>query len=110
MKRICIFVFLLSLVSCSHTMIDAVDNVRPNVRLKRSITTKSGSEIDDLAARKALHRAQSNHLTILMHGIRLKDSVYVQTLSQEEMARIGITDEELDFSRRYLEELNKGLN
>ncbi len=45
-----------------------------------------------------------------MHGIRLKDSVYVQTLSQEEMVRIGITEEELDFSRRYLEELNKGLN
>lgn len=54
-----------------------------------------------------MHCIQSDHIVMLINGIVSKDSVYVQTLTPKDMADLGITEEEMAFNDKYLDELNR---
>ena len=59
--------------------------------------------------REILHKAQRNHIAILIHSIVFRDGAFVQTLGQKELAELGITEEEYVFAQNYLDELNNML-
>ena len=42
-----------------------------------------------------------------MHHVELRDSVYVQTLTEEDLESLGITRDEKSFGEKYVNELNK---
>ena len=70
--------------------------------------TKSGAmkepDYDQSAVR---YYFQTNRRVFLMHHVEYKDSTYVQTLSEDEMAAFGITDGQKEFGNRYVVELNQ---
>ena len=64
----------------------------------------SNEVLDDA---QLLHQAQTDHYIILMHHVEFKDSVYVQTLTDDDMVNLKITDEERAFSNDYVVSLNE---
>ena len=50
---------------------------------------------------------QKNRRVILMHHVAYKDSAYVQTLSDDDMQSLGMTDEQKEFGSRYVVDLNE---
>ena len=43
---------------------------------------------------------------MLISGVAIKDSTYIQTLTTEDFVSLGITEEEMEFSSVYINELN----
>lgn len=54
-----------------------------------------------------LSKAQRNHYLILMHHVELRDSVYVQTLTDADMQNLRITEAEKAFGEQYVVYLNE---
>ena len=50
---------------------------------------------------------QTNRRILLMHHVEYRDSAYVQTLSEDEMAAFGITNEQKEFGSQYLVKKNR---
>lgn len=55
------------------------------------------------------HIAQTDHYLIIMHHVEFRDSVFVQTLTDEDMVNLNITDAERAFSSNYVVSLNEML-
>ena len=55
---------------------------------------------------KALHYAQSNHITMIIKHVAFRDSVYVQTLTDEDYRTLDISQEEINFGNYYVATLN----
>lgn len=62
-----------------------------------------GNQIDEAAV---LHYYQTDHRMILMRHVVLRDSVYVQTLTEEDMINLHITPEEQAFGEAFVLQLN----
>ena len=113
MKRIILVYFLAlsvaSVSSCSHRIseFDLEESVNKN---KLSLPTTKGGNNPGYVSLETIHKAQTNHVAILIHGIMFQDGVFVQTLKIKDMTDIGITDEEYEFAQEYLEALNKALH
>ena len=63
-----------------------------------------GNQIDEATV---LHYYQTDHRMILMRHLELRDSVYVQTLTEEDMVNLHITQEEKAFGESYVVQLNE---
>ena len=70
--------------------------------------TKAATEVmqqPDEAA--VLHYYQTDHRMILIHHVELRDTVYVQTLTEEDMQSFNMTEEERSFGEAYVVQLNE---
>ncbi len=71
--------------------------------------TKSGcssTHYAQLPAAEVRHWFQTNHRSILIQHILLRDSVYVQTLTEADLLNLNITEEERNFSDACVTKLN----
>ena len=71
--------------------------------------TKSGgtsTPCSQLSATEVQHFFQTNHHSILIQHILLRDSVYVQTLTEDDLVNLNITEEERAFSDTCVAKLN----
>lgn len=93
-------------VSCSSLLLEPAF-VEEVSRKQISPSTKSAQPETEEDADLFLYKTQTNHYLILMHHVQLCDSIYVQTLTQEDMENLKITDEEQEFSRLYVVQLNE---
>ena len=73
-------------------------------RPKTRAMSGEGNQIDEAAM---LHYYQTDHRMILMRHVELRDSVYVQTLTEEDMVNLHITPEEQAFGEAYVLQLNE---
>ena len=70
----------------------------------------TGYLLDYAIETAALHNYEgtlTDHRSILVRHVELRDSVYVQTLTEEDMAIFGITESERAFGDSYLVQLNE---
>lgn len=72
----------------------------------QAIETKSTTPVFSLNSDELKHCFQSNHIAMLISGVAIKDSTYIQTLTTEDFVSLGITKEEMEFSSVYINELN----
>lgn len=105
-KLLLILTALLLLLSCSPLLLEPVF-VEEVGNEHMPPTTKSVQPETEEDADLFRHKVQTNHYLILMHHVQLCDSVYVQTLTQEDMRNLKITAEEQEFSRQYVVQLNE---
>lgn len=108
MNRIVIFALtMLVLASCSSMLLE--QEAHESIPNEESLPmTKSGmvkeADYDQSAVQ---YYFQTNRRVLLIHHVEYKDSTYVQTLSEDEMAAFGITDGQKEFGSRYVVELNQ---
>ena len=96
----------LLLLSCSPLMVESAAPESVPECLQRPATRAEIQEPQsDMSSR--VHYFQTNHRIILMHHVELRDSVYVQTLTEEDLESLGITRDEKSFGEKYVNELNK---
>lgn len=98
-------IYTLCSSSCSSMMLEPAisDNNIPEEGTPVTRSVVENQQTDPTAIR---HYFQTNHKIILIHHIELRDSIYVQTLSEEDMDSLHITEEERAFSDYYLANLN----
>lgn len=104
MKRI--IPFLLLIASCSPLSELIIQEPEEDVVIGLPSTKADGNPATRLNYHKALHIAQSNHITMIVKHVTLIDSTYVQTLTEEDFNALGFTKEEIDFSNHYVGVLN----
>ena len=108
MNRIVIFaIALLLFSSCSQLLLEPAE---PEImQFEDGVpATKSAVGMDAKYDPSAMrYYFQTNRRVILMHHVVYRDSAYVQTLSDDEMKAFGITDEQKEFSRQYVVQLNE---
>ena len=54
-----------------------------------------------------LHLLQSNHASMLINNVILREGKYVLALSEKDLEALGITEEETNFVNEYIDALNK---
>ena len=94
-------------VSCSHKLMEPMMNepyIGRETGLPATKTGASGSQQDEA---ELLSKAQRNHYLILMHHVELRDSVYVQTLTDTDMQNLKITEAEKAFGEQYVVFMNE---
>lgn len=110
--RLSLIMLLFFVASCSTLVLEPAEqdaigqqaSVRP--RTKSGSTTNQSSLLSDP---EVLHFFQTDHRSILIQHVELQDSVYVQTLTEEDMASFHITEEEKAFGDAYVVKLNEFL-
>ena len=93
-------------VSCSHNLVEPMPEEPSRSCVGARPLTKSWEPVSSPEEAELLCRAQRNHYLILMHHVELRDSVYVQTLTEDDMCNLKITDEEQAFSEGYVDYMN----
>jgi len=113
MKNIYIFVLAatLCLVACSRVLLEPMlperaiygdsDDDAPLTRVNEPLETTDESEL--------LHELQTNHYLLLMHHVVLRDSTYVQSLTEADFNSLDITEQERTFSFQYVTLMNEQL-
>ena len=71
---------------------------------KTKAVVGEGEQLDEVAV---LHYYQTNHRIMLIRHVELRDSLYVQTLTKEDMANLHITPAEQAFGEEYVVQLNE---
>ena len=74
------------------------------LRTKSATPTTQGMQLSDS---EVLNFFQTDHRSILIQHVELQDGVYVQTLTEEDMANFHITEEEKAFGDAYVVKLNE---
>ena len=97
--------FLISICSCSQ--LKEVIQEPETVSEPLSIATKAEVETPFVSEEIRLHFIQSSHIAMLIDGVALIDSMYVQTMADEDMKSLGVTEEEKSFSDAYVAVLNE---
>lgn len=107
MKQLVLILSAFIVLSCSQLMEvvqePAIEEEKTDMPLTKSVKPKEPISFE------ALHKIQTDHITMLVNGVMFIDSVFVQTLTEKDMAVLKINEEEQAFSRRYVKELNDGL-
>ena len=100
----------ITLFGCSRLLLDPV-MVEPELdETTGRPKTKSGTDAPGIIDEAILlHQAQTDHYIMLMHHVEFRDSIYVQTLTEEDMASLGITETERVFSNDYVVSMNEFL-
>ena len=57
-----------------------------------------------------LHLLQSNHASMLINNVILRESKYVLALSEQDLKALGISKEETIFVKEYIDALNKEIH
>lgn len=101
------FSIALIVSSCSINLLEqAIDEPYSEaaevIPLTRSVVAEP--ELDEAIL---LHMAQTDHYIILMHHVEFRDSLYVQTLTSDDMLNLQITEEEQQFGHNYVVCLNE---
>lgn len=111
MRHFFSFVLFLVLVSCSTLIQEPCEPDNPIAQTDRLPLTRSSlqpeNEVDATSVR---HYYQTDHRIILIRHVELRDRVYVQTLTEDDMTKLNITEEERAFGVTYLTNLNKLIN
>ncbi len=97
--------FLISICSCSQ--LKEVIQEPESVSEQLSIATKAAVETPFVSEGMRQHFVQSSHIAMLIDGVALIDSLYVQTMTDEDMKGLSITEEEKSFSDAYVAVLNE---
>lgn len=103
-----ISLFLLS--SCSTLVLEPAEPMLEQTgREAVPITKGTGSQpvAVQLDRMEVLHHFQTDHRSILIQHVERRDSVFVQTLTEEDMAALNITEDEQAFSNAYVVQLNE---
>ena len=98
---------LLFLSICSCSQLKEVLQEPETVSEPLSIATKAEVETPFVSEEIRLHFIQSSHIAMLIDGVALIDSMYVQTMTDEDMKGLSITEEEKSFSDAYVAVLNE---
>ena len=56
---------------------------------------------------EVLHHFQTSHKSILIQHVEFRDSVYVQTLTEDDMQTFNMTEEERAFGDAFVVKLNE---
>ena len=108
MKRINVTFLALSflVMSCSPLL---QEPIAPEAFLpeENMPLTRSGESSQPVDYSAVTHFFQTDHRMILVHHMEFRDSVYVQTLTPEDMISLRITEEERDFATQYVVKLNE---
>lgn len=108
MNKIIIFaVAMLMFSSCSQLLLEPAAPESNLVEAGAPATKANGGKEANYDWSAARDHFQTSRRIILMHHVVYRDSAYVQTLSEEDMAAFGITDELKEFSRQYVVQLNE---
>lgn len=105
MKKLSLFI-LFSLVSCSQMLEIGYENEIDTDCYISSAETKSATPDYSFSKDELLHMFQSSHIAMLINSVIQKDSIYIQTLTNEDFASLGITDKEVEFSSDFIKALN----
>ena len=108
MKRINVTFLALSflVMSCSPLL---QEPIAPEAFLpeENMPLTRSGESSQPVDYSAVTHFFQTDHRMILVHHVEFRDSVYVQTLTSDDMISLNITDDEQEFSNQYVISLNE---
>lgn len=110
MKRILALLLILSLCACSALILEPAEPEVGHNEAGAHPLTKSGgvpSQPSSLSDLEVLHFFQTDHKSILIQHVVRRDSVFVQTLTEEDMQALHITEEEQAFGAAYLVQLNE---
>ena len=69
--------------------------------------TRSGEPSTQVDYSAITHFFQTDHKAMLIQHVERRDSVFVQTLTEEDMAALNITEDEQAFSNAYVVQLNE---
>ena len=104
-------VFLLSLLlmfSCSTLVMEPAEPLIGVETETGTLQTRAiVGEEEQLDEAAVLNYYQTNHRMILMRHVELRDTIYVQTLTGDDMAKLHITPAELAFGEEYVVQLNE---
>jgi hypothetical protein len=105
MRKLGLLFILVSLVSCSQMLeIGYEGGINPDCNISAA-ETKSVIPNCSLNKDELLHMFQSSHIAMLINGVIQKDSIYIQTLTDEDIVSLGITEKEMEFSSDYIKTL-----
>ena len=105
-KQINMIIAGLLCVSCSQLLLEPAAPESPVLQEDRPLT-KTGSSSPQTDYTSARHFFQTDHRIILMNHVELRDSAYVQTLTEEDMRNLHITESERAFCEGYVVQLNE---
>ena len=98
MKKIILILSMIIFASCSTMIMEPAEPMvgveEKAMRLKTRAMSGEGNQIEEAVM---LHYYQTDHRMILMRHVELRDSVYVQTLTEEDMVNLHITGAEKAF-------------
>lgn len=101
-----ILIFALFLMACSQLSELTVHEPSEQAYSKIPMTKASEQQSQRLNYNKALHYAQSNHITMIIKHVAFRDSIYVQTLTEEDYLNLDFSQEEINFGNYYVATLN----
>ena len=102
------FITTLLLISiCSCSQLKEVLQEPESIPEQLGVATKAEAEAPFVSEEMRLHFVQSSHIAMLIDGVALIDSMYVQTMADEGMKSLGVTEEEKSFSDAYVAVLNE---
>ena len=73
-------------------------------------STRAAEGTGDWEERHRLHLLQSNHASMLINNVILRDDKYILSLSKQDIESLGITKEEMQFVNEYIDSLNIGVH
>lgn len=92
--------------ACSQLLLEPVAPDSPAVQEGQPLT-KAGIEEPKVDYSAIRHYFQTNRRIILMRHVEYRDSMYVQTLTDEDMRNLHITETEKAFGADYVAKLNE---
>lgn len=73
-------------------------------------STRASEGTEEWEDRHRLHLLQSNHASMLINNVILRESKYVLALSEQDLKALGISKEETIFVKEYIDALNKEIH
>lgn len=104
-----LYLYTLFIVACSPILLETAF-VEPILSSEdKKPLTKSSLREQNSYSNEALlrHFTQTDHHLVLMHHVVFRDSLYVQTLTDDDMANLHITESEQAFSNSFVVSMNE---
>ena len=98
--------FLVAAIACSPYLLEtAVEGLEVSDSGMMPLTR--GIQDEPLPDDAELSRVQTDHYMILIHHVAFCDSLFVQTLTEDDLDNLKMTGEERAFSEQYVVDLNE---
>lgn len=105
-SKVALLVMSFLVMSCSPLRQESLD---PDMLVPEQDTplTRSGEPSLQADYSAVTHFFQTDHRMILIQHVERRDSMFVQSLTEEDMAALNITEDEQAFSNAYVVQLNE---
>lgn len=107
MKLLIKMLSLFLLFGCSTLTMEPAEPDMPSSSMPKTKSPSTLVQEPNLTDAELRHHFQTNHRSILIKHIVLRDGVYVQTLTPEDMNSLKITYEEQSYGNAYLVQMNE---